>query len=127
MFHAEAVLFAYLREYERGGRIPRTVLEGETTPRAILRKMRRNRDVGGASLGRKSLEQYAREYPDALRDLSQLVASRSETPWDSPLWESGVPRVTRDSNSRVDKLKALGNAQVPLQAALAWTLLKGER
>jgi site-specific DNA-cytosine methylase len=126
-FQAEAALFAFLREYERGGRIPRSIMESPSTPREILRKMRKNRVSRGAPHGRRSLEQYAKEYPNALRELSCLVASRSETPWDSPLWESGINRVTNHGTvaSRVDRLKALGNGQVPLQAAVAWEILMG--
>ena len=41
--------------------------------------------------------------------------------------EPDLGRLAHGIPSRVSKLKALGNAQVPLQAALAWTLLKGER
>lgn len=41
--------------------------------------------------------------------------------------EPDLGRVAHGVASRVDRLKALGNGQVALQAALAWTLLKGER
>lgn len=40
--------------------------------------------------------------------------------------EPDVGRVVDGVASRVDRLKALGNGQVPLQAALAWKLLGGE-
>ena len=39
--------------------------------------------------------------------------------------EPNVGRVANGVSSRVAKLKALGNAQVPLQAATAWCLLGG--
>ena len=47
----------------------------------------------------------------------------SESDW----WdvESGVGRVVDGVSNRVYKLKGLGNAQVPLQAATAWKLLGG--
>ena len=37
--------------------------------------------------------------------------------------EAEVGRVTDESQNRADKLKALGNAQVPLQAATAFSIL----
>jgi DNA (cytosine-5)-methyltransferase 1 len=39
--------------------------------------------------------------------------------------ESDVGRVANGVASRVDRIKALGNGQVPLQAALAWVMLGG--
>lgn len=38
---------------------------------------------------------------------------------------SGVDRMASGIPRRVDRIKALGNSQVPLQAALAWVLLGG--
>ena len=37
--------------------------------------------------------------------------------------EPDIGRVTNESKNRAGKLKALGNAQVPLQAAVAYTML----
>ena len=48
----------------------------------------------------------------------------SNTCW----WETepSMGRVVNGMASRVDRIKALGNGQVPLQAAVAWKLLGGE-
>lgn len=46
-----------------------------------------------------------------------------------PCWWFAEPDVGRVANgvaSRVDRLKAIGNGQVPIQAALAWRILGGE-
>jgi hypothetical protein len=40
--------------------------------------------------------------------------------------ESNVPRVANGIKHRIHRLKAIGNGQVPLQAAVAWKLLGGE-
>lgn len=122
---AEAFLLAVVREYERGGRLPRRFLACSKTPKEILRAMRSNRTPSCSSCGRQSAEQYFREYPDALRELSQLVASRSKSPWASPLWESSVQRVVSDLSHRVDRIKSLGNSVVPQCAKEAFKRLMG--
>lgn len=38
-------------------------------------------------------------------------------------WEGGVPRVTTKSKHRTNRLKAIGNGQVPAAAATAWEIL----
>jgi DNA (cytosine-5)-methyltransferase 1 len=53
---------------------------------------------------------------------------KATEPWDGcrpDFWgaEPDVGRVAHGVASRVDRLKALGNGQVPLQAALAWRIL----
>lgn len=43
------------------------------------------------------------------------------------LWttdEKGIPRITKTAENRASRMKAIGNAQVPLCAAVAFTLLK---
>ena len=67
----------------------------------------------------------------AQREREQLtLRSFEEYPYPSggSWWqfESNVGRVANGIPNRVDKLKGLGNAQCPLQAAVAWRLLGGE-
>lgn len=38
-------------------------------------------------------------------------------------WERDVPRITSESHRRADRLRMLGNGQVPASAAAAWLLL----
>lgn len=58
--------------------------------------------------------------PDESRAWADDILS-SINPWTAE-WD-GVPRVTDDKEHRVSRLKALGNGQVPLCAAIAWRLL----
>ncbi|MCP4668428.1 MAG: hypothetical protein GY849_18955 [Deltaproteobacteria bacterium] len=124
---AEETLLSVVREFEIGGRISRPVMEGKETPEELLRKMRYCEEVVSASLRPGQVEQFFRECPDAMRELSQLVASRSPTTWDSPLWESSTGRVTDVTENRVDRIKALGNGVVPAQVKKAFEVLMGLR
>lgn len=38
-------------------------------------------------------------------------------------WEPDIPRVTKDTTNRMNRLKALGNAQVPFCVFIAWNIL----
>ena len=56
------------------------------------------------------------------------VADGVADPLDRPEWwavERGLPRVAGKQPHRADRLRAIGNGQVPLQRAIAWRLLGG--
>lgn len=46
--------------------------------------------------------------------------------WDSATWEAGIPRVSENTENRVDRIRALGNGVVPQTAAQAWLFLCAE-
>ena len=58
-----------------------------------------------------------------MQALSRLLAYACETPWEENRWENAIPRVVNGVEKRVDRLKAIGNGQVPHVAALAWEIL----
>ena len=45
--------------------------------------------------------------------------------WDEG-WEDGTPRTSKGVTARVDRLKAIGNGQVPQCVAAAWRILASE-
>jgi len=51
-------------------------------------------------------------------------SSLSFTGW-GPGWENGTPRVAKDVPARVDRLRCIGNGQVPQCVHLAWRTLCG--
>jgi len=68
-------------------------------------------------------EQHAGEYPDAMRALPQVLARYGREAWGSGCWEDAIPRVAQGVAAGVDRLKCIGNGQVPAVAALAWETL----
>jgi hypothetical protein len=67
--------------------------------------------------------QRTREHPDTMQALSRLLAHYGQAAWKDGSWEDAIPRVAIGVAARVDRLKAIGNGQVPLCAATAWQLL----
>jgi DNA (cytosine-5)-methyltransferase 1 len=56
--------------------------------------------------------------------LSRLLAHHGQTYWQDGRWEDATPRVANGVAAGMDRLKAIGNGQVPRVAATAWRLLK---
>ena len=65
-------------------------------------------------------QQRAGEHPDAVQALSRLLAHHGQAYWQDGRWEDAAPRVAHGVAHRVDRLKALGNGQVPGVVAAAW-------
>jgi len=62
------------------------------------------------------------------RRLSRLLAHYGKAAWQDGSWENAVPRIAHKMANRVDRLRGLGNGQVPAVVALAWeTLTSGSR
>ena len=103
---AAEVLFALMREYARGGGIPREFVAGTEALAETLRDLRGLEIARGTPRGREQEQQHAGEYPDSMRDMSQQIAS-----WNA--FESGIDRTATSIPARVDRLRGLGNAVVP--------------
>ena len=60
------------------------------------------------------------------RELSWGASPQVSSAWSNPWWktEPGIYRVDDGVANRMDRLKAIGNGQVPAVAALAWETLK---
>jgi len=57
-------------------------------------------------------------------DLAPLTEIKNDlTKWGGD-WEGNCPRVTNKSLARADRLTAIGNGQVPICAATAFTILR---
>ena len=91
-----------------------------------VRGVRTSVQASGASHESGHPRQPTGEHPDALQALSRLLAHHGQAYWQDGRWEDATPRVENGVAARMDRLKAIGNGQVPLCAATAWRILGGE-
>jgi hypothetical protein len=113
---APQVLLAILCEHEAGlnevGISPPLAPFSEKQMRGLWRTI----EFARSSHRREYNKQFAREYSNALRILSQLLPSLMQEAWSNGSWEDDIPRTARGVKGRVNRLRALGNAVVPAQA-----------
>jgi hypothetical protein len=124
-----------MREHEEELNEARILMEGSEAPERIVRSMRIQEASTGSPHRSGQDEQHAGQRPDAMQALPRLLAHNSESNREENSrqdafvgwWqvEPNVGRVTDITKNRAARLKALGNGQVPLQAALAWRILGG--
>jgi hypothetical protein len=88
-----------------------------------VRGLRSQQITASPSYGSGHQEQSFKQHTDTLQTLSRFLAYHGKEAWKTNSWEDAIPRVERDIPSRVDRLKAIGNGQVPLCAATAWRVL----
>jgi hypothetical protein len=118
------ILLSLMFQHEIGSDEAWLLMEGEEAPQGEVRGVRIQAGIASSPHRPGHQEQPAGEYPDAMQTLSRLLAYDGEAAWKDQSWENAVPRVATGVASRVDRLKAIGNGQVPAVAALAWKLLK---
>lgn len=117
-----AVLQHYMRWLSDHGQASgreETRAEGDTY--AEMQPMHANHRAPKASQGSQSDEQRPDQYRGAVSNVShgRTQNGRYLGPWGEG-WEDGTQRVADGVMARVDRLKAIGNGQVPLCAATAW-------
>jgi hypothetical protein len=93
------------------------VFEGE------VRGVRPSTPVASASPESRHSGQFAREHSDLVQALPRFLAHFGKEAWKGDSWENAVPRVAQSVAARVDRLKAIGNGQVPAVVKLAWEVL----
>ena len=121
------ILQHYMRWLSDHGQTRSGAQEGAATcPDDSLPRLRRNGDTAAPSHRPEPTQQRGAEHQDSLPTLPHQGshAGRNLGPWGEG-WEFGIPRVAIGVTARVDRLKAIGNGQVPLCAATAWRMLGG--
>ncbi len=115
------LLFAFVRQYESGADKARILVEGAKTSENFLRGLRNAAATSGAPYRPKCSQQRGEQHPDALQDVSRLLALNGAPNWSGSGWEDAIPRVAASVPNRVDRLRCLGNAIVP-----EWARFVGE-
>lgn len=121
--HEAALLLAELCEHANRLDEARIFLACAEALEKKMRGVRLCEGTTGAPHRPGQVKQRAGEHPDAMQALSRLLAHHGKTYWQDGRWEDATPRVAHGVAARVDRLKAIGNGQVPLCAATAWCLL----
>lgn len=118
-----ALLLAQLCEYANRPDEARVFLACAKTLEEEVRGVWLREGTTGAPHRSGQDEQRAGEHPDAMQALSRLLAHNGQAYWQDGRWEDATARVAHGVAARVDRLKAIGNGQVPLCAAEAFQQL----
>jgi hypothetical protein len=119
----EEILLAFVCEYEAGFNQVGMALQGKEISEEGMRVLW---DWGKASSSPYRRELQARcggELSDFVHLVSQVYPSYGQKAWEDGTWEFATPRVAHGINNRVNRLKAIGNGQVSLCAAVAFSIL----
>ena len=129
------ILLAYLRQLSKASEaLVNISLASEKTQEELLRGLRLGKKSPRSPLRWEAIKQRKEKYPNTLYLLSQVLAFHAEKAWstykgENPsivrYWESGIARIASGASNRVDRLKCLGNAVVPLQEKTAFKELMG--
>ena len=109
----EEVLLAVLCEYETRKDQGRLAADCETARQDCLRGVFKHIEAARSPLQPQHQGQLAREFTNALRELSCQAPSLFPQAWKSGVWEADTARVAVGLPHRVDRLRGLGNAVVP--------------
>ena len=118
-----AVLLADVCQHANRPDQARILMACAETLESDVRGMRTPAQAAGTSHQPGHQGQPTREHPDALQALSRLLAHYGKAAWQDGSWENAVPRVANKVANRVDRLRCLGNGQVPAVVRLAWETL----
>ena len=69
-----------------------------------------------------ALDPISKDVFNSWRD--SFMSDKAKKAWQNGEWEIGTERLATNIKGRVDRLKAIGNGQVPKVAAMAWNILK---
>jgi hypothetical protein len=124
--HEAAILLAVLCEHKNRPDQARVFVACSEALEKEVRGVRTYTRTSCSSYKPEHTGQPTGEHSDTMQALSRLLAYFGKEAWKNGSWENAVPRVACTTANRVDRLKAIGNGQVPQVAALAWRILTGE-
>lgn len=117
------VLLIKLCKYAQRADEARVFMESKKAFKRKMRSVQSCKETSSSPRGSGYKKQRTRKYSDTMQKLSRLLAHHGKTYWENNSWEDAVPSVAHGVASRVDRLKAIGNGQVPIVAATAFKIL----
>ena len=117
------VLQSVMCEYSQGFDETRLQLESQKAFKKVVRKLQVGTSATSSSHRPKHKEQRPSEHSNPLQVLSRLLAQYGKKAWQDGSWENGTNRIATGVANRVDRIKALGNGQVPAVVVEAWKRL----
>ncbi len=121
--HKEAVLLSEMREHKDGPDEKRVAMEGQGVSEKELRSVQNNHASTSSPREREYQGRSGKKPANPVHPLPSVSPSYGKEAWANGSWEAGIERIARGVINRVDRLKAIGNGQVPLVAYTAWNTL----
>ena len=117
------VLLSLMFQHQIGSDEAWLFMESEKAPQGEVRGVRIQACSASPPYRSGHQEQPTREHPDAMQTLPRFLAHDGEAAWKDQSWENAIPRVATGVAARVDRLRCIGNGQVPAVVRLAWEIL----
>jgi len=119
----EEILLSFVCEYEAGTDQVGMALQGKEISEEGMRVLWNWGKASGSSYRRELQKRCGEELPDFVHLVSQVYPSYGQKAWEDGTWEFATTRVAHGVKDRVNRLKAIGNGQVPQCAAVAFNIL----
>lgn len=117
-------LLSEMRQHKGQSDEERLALESEEIPKGELRSLRDKEKAPGSPLRQKPGESKPGKSSNSLHPLPQVPSRYGKEAWADGSFEDGIPRVAYGIPHRVDRLRAIGNGQVPAVARRAFLELR---
>jgi hypothetical protein len=108
-----AILLSILCEYKDRLDQARIFLACAKTLEEEMRSVRPTIPTSGPPCQPDDLRQWCREHSDFMQVMPRLLAHFGKEAWKNGSWENALPRIITGLAHRVDRLRAIGNGQVP--------------
>ena len=120
------VLQPEVRKHKESSEAKKLPVASQEISEGCVRGVRLCKETRCSPLRSGSDQQQPDQSPNIVQPLPRLLARYGKEAWKDGRWEDAVSRVAKDVAARVDRLKAIGNGQVPICAARAFQILAKE-
>ena len=112
-----------LCEHESGSKETCLTIESKEVSEQGMRSLSVECEACHSSLRPESIQQRSNEPANALQEMPRQTPFYGKASWLNGSWEIGTPRAIKPKPNYKNRLKAIGNGQVPLCVVKAWELL----